>query len=633
MFGMLADTRWPSPVDFSSLRWCFSASAPLRPETSRRFRERYGVYVRQIYGTTETGTIAVNLDPRVEESIESVGTPLEGVVVDILAEDGRVLPSGATGEIGIRSPAAAREYPGLPDETRAAFVGDYFLPGDIGHKDARSQIYLVGRKSLFINRSGYKVNPREVEAVLERHPKVREAAVVGVTTQYGDQKVKAVLVVSRAVPRARDRRVLSGQDRGLQGAEHRRVQARAALEERGRQDPARVALGRPDRPYAQGLSHLRQPGDRRGRNRRGRCDPQVRLDRHRSQGAALRRERSGIQGIVERGGAVLVHGRAAPGHARVGLGEGDEVITTPMTFCASVNSIIHTGATPVLADVDPITMNIDPAEVAKKITPRTRAIMPVHFAGRPCDMDALMAIAKEHNLMVIEDCAHAIETEYHGKKAGLFGDFGCFSFYVTKNVITGEGGMVIAKDDENAARIKVLALHGMSKDAWKRFSDSGYGALPGDRGGLQVQHDRHPGRDRHPPAAPGVRGRRASASDPWERYDVAFADLPVVRPAPVEAGTVHARHLYAILIATEIIGKSRDQVLNELTALNIGTGVHYTPVHLPHPYYRERFGYDEGAFPNAEYIGDRTLSLPLSTKLTDDDVADVIAAVRRVCQG
>jgi len=196
MFGMLADTRWPSPVDFSSLRWCFSASAPLRSETSRRFRERYGVYVRQIYGTTETGTIAVNLDPRVEESIESVGTPLEGVVVDILAEDGRVLPSGATGEIGIRSPAAAREYPGLPDETGAAFVGDYFLPGDIGHKDARSQIYLVGRKSLFINRSGYKVNPREVEAVLERHPKVREAAVVGVTTEYGDQKVKAVLVVS-----------------------------------------------------------------------------------------------------------------------------------------------------------------------------------------------------------------------------------------------------------------------------------------------------------------------------------------------------------------------------------------------------------------------------------------------------
>lgn len=196
MFGMLADTRWPDPVDFSSLRWCISASAPLRPETSRRFRERYGVDVRQIYGTTETGTVAVNLDPRVEESIESVGIPLEGVVVDVLAEDGRVLPPGATGEIGIRSPAAAREYPGLPEETRTAFVGDYFLPGDIGRKDARGRIYLVGRKSLFINRAGYKVNPHEVEGVLEGHPKVREAAVVGVTTEYGDQKVKAVLVVS-----------------------------------------------------------------------------------------------------------------------------------------------------------------------------------------------------------------------------------------------------------------------------------------------------------------------------------------------------------------------------------------------------------------------------------------------------
>src|SRR4030095_10681168 len=155
-----------------------------------------------------------------------------------------------------------------------------------------------------------------------------------------------------------------------------------------------------------------------------------------------------------------------------GVGEGDEVITTPLTFCASVNSIIHTGATPVLADVDARTMNIDPAQVEKKITPRTRAIMPVHFAGRSCDMDALVAIANKHNLMIIEDCAHAIETEYHGRKAGLFGEFGCFSFYVTKNVITGEGGIVVAKDDEKAARIKVLALHGMSKDAWKRFSDS-----------------------------------------------------------------------------------------------------------------------------------------------------------------
>ena len=157
-----------------------------------------------------------------------------------------------------------------------------------------------------------------------------------------------------------------------------------------------------------------------------------------------------------------------------GIGPGDEVITTPLTFCATINAIIHAGATPVLADVDPVTMNISPNNVAEKITPKTKAILPVHFAGRPCDMDALCQIASEHKLKIIEDCAHAIETEYHGSKAGTFGDFGCFSFYVTKNIITGEGGMVITKSEEDAARIKMLGLHGMSKDAWKRFGDEGY---------------------------------------------------------------------------------------------------------------------------------------------------------------
>ena len=132
------------------------------------------------------------------------------------------------------------------------------------------------------------------------------------------------------------------------------------------------------------------------------------------------------------------------------VGEGDEVITTPMTFCASVNAIIHTGATPVLADVDPRTMNIDPARIAEKITPRTKAVVPVHFAGRACDMDAIGALCEEHGLMIIEDCAHAIETTWNGRHAGTFGDFGCFSFYVTKNVVTGEGGIVVARTPEQA---------------------------------------------------------------------------------------------------------------------------------------------------------------------------------------
>src|SRR5690606_4774636 len=154
-----------------------------------------------------------------------------------------------------------------------------------------------------------------------------------------------------------------------------------------------------------------------------------------------------------------------------GIAPGDEVITTPLTFCATANVIIHAGATPVLADVDPATLNLDPESVRRKIGPRTKALLPVHFAGRMCNMDALMAIARDHGLKVIEDCAHAVETEAEGRKAGTFGDFAAFSFYATKNMTTGEGGMVFARAPEDLARVRTLGLHGLSKDAWKRFSD------------------------------------------------------------------------------------------------------------------------------------------------------------------
>lgn len=157
-----------------------------------------------------------------------------------------------------------------------------------------------------------------------------------------------------------------------------------------------------------------------------------------------------------------------------GVGPGDEVITSALTFCATVNAIIHTGATPVIADVDPVTMNIDPDDLAARITDRTRAILPVHVAGRPCEMDRICRLVDQHGLALIEDCAHAVETEFQGRKVGTFGAFGCFSFYATKNLTTGEGGMVLTKSDDDAARVKVLALHGMSQDAWKRFSDEGY---------------------------------------------------------------------------------------------------------------------------------------------------------------
>jgi dTDP-4-amino-4,6-dideoxygalactose transaminase len=270
-----------------------------------------------------------------------------------------------------------------------------------------------------------------------------------------------------------------------------------------------------------------------------------------------------------------------------GVGPGDEVITTPLTFCASVNAIIHTGATPVLADVDPGSMNIDPSCIEEKITPRTRAIMPVHFAGRPCDMDAIMALAEKHDLMVIEDCAHAIETRYHGREAGLFGDFGCFSFYVTKNVITGEGGMVLAKDEALAARIKVLALHGMSKDAWKRFSDSGWVHYQVVEAGfkynmMDIQ------------AAIGIHQlKRVEANwqrreQIWNRYNEAFAALPIGTPADPEENTRHAYHLYTIMVARGRSGIARDEFLAAVQTQNVGVGVHYLSV-PEHPYYQQHF--------------------------------------------
>ncbi len=309
-----------------------------------------------------------------------------------------------------------------------------------------------------------------------------------------------------------------------------------------------------------------------------------------------------------------------------GLGHGDEVITTPMTFCASVNAIIHAGATPVLADVDPLTMNIDPAEVEARITHRTKAILPVHFTGRPCNMDALLGIAQRHGLKIIEDCAHAIETEYRGRKAGTFGDFGCFSFYATKNVTTGEGGMVLTRNEADLARIKMLALHGMSKDAWKRFSDEGYKHYFVVETGFKYNM-------MDLQAALGIHQLRRVESnwrrreEIWKQYNDAFADLPVGLPAEPEPDTRHGYHLYTILIDEARTGVSRDSFLEAMTAGDIGVGVHYLSV-PEHPVYQEQFGWRPEDYPNAMRIGRQTVSLPLSAKLTDAEVSRVIAGVQ-----
>lgn len=305
------------------------------------------------------------------------------------------------------------------------------------------------------------------------------------------------------------------------------------------------------------------------------------------------------------------------------IGPGDEVITTAMTFAATVNAIIHSGATPVLADIDPGTLNIDPADVRRKVTPATRGIVPVHFAGRACDMDALTEICRAEDLVMIEDCAHAIETLYHGRHAGTFGDFGCFSFYVTKNVVTGEGGMITTRSREQADRVKVLALHGMTKDAWKRFGDEGYKhyfvAEPGFKYNMM---DIQAALGLHQLARVEEMWERRQTI--WNRYDRAFADLPVRTPPPPEPDTKHGYHLYTLLLDDDAV--ERDTFLERMAAAGVGVGVHYLSI-PEHPYYRQAYGWKPDDYPVARDVGRRTVSLPLSSKLGEEELERVESAV------
>ena len=314
----------------------------------------------------------------------------------------------------------------------------------------------------------------------------------------------------------------------------------------------------------------------------------------------------------------------------VGIGPGDEVITCPMTFAATVGVIEHLGGRPVLVDCEPSTLNLDPSRIEARITPRTKAILPVHFGGQPCDMDPILEIARAHGLAVVEDAAHALPSRYRGRMVGTLGDITCFSFYATKTLTTGEGGMAVTNHDAYAERMRLMHLHGMSHDAWKRYQQNGswsYEILaPGFKYNLTdiaasigIHQLRRCG-------AFHARRRRIARA-----YTAALSGLGGLETPRVTDERGHAWHLYVIQLDTENLDIDRDTFMRRLTAMNIGASVHFIPAHL-HPYYRQKYGFQPGDFPNAFSAFQRIVSLPIYPKMTDQDVDDVIGSVRTLVE-
>jgi dTDP-4-amino-4,6-dideoxygalactose transaminase len=313
-----------------------------------------------------------------------------------------------------------------------------------------------------------------------------------------------------------------------------------------------------------------------------------------------------------------------------GIQSGDEVVTTPLTFAATANVVIHQGAVPVFADVDPITLNIDPKNVERAITKNTKAILPVHFGGLPCDLKELKSIADDHNLTIIEDAAHAVSACYQGKMIGSFGNLTCFSFYANKNLTTGEGGMVTTDDESTADMLTVYRLHGLNRDAWKRYhshrlmlSDTIYPGYKYNLTDMQASLGLHQLRKQEKFMV--IRERYA------DMYDKAFADIPGIRmqPRPKDNQNRHALHLYVLVIDPDQYKVERNQIVAALIAENVGAAIHYRALHS-HPYYRDRFGYKPEDFPNAAAIGDNIFSLPLTPGMSEKDAQDVIEAVHKV---
>ena len=316
----------------------------------------------------------------------------------------------------------------------------------------------------------------------------------------------------------------------------------------------------------------------------------------------------------------------------LGIGPGDEVITTTHTFTATAEVVRYLGADVRLVDIDPATLNIDPAAIEAAITPRTKAILPVHFAGLAVDMDAVLAIARRHGLKVVEDAAHALPTTHGGRLVGTLGsDITVFSFYANKTITTGEGGMAVTRDPALAARMKVMRLHGINRDAFDRFTakvPSWYYEIvaPGFKYNLT---DIAAAMGIHQlKRAQGFQQKRAQLA---ALYDELLADLPLVLPPRPAAGEVHSWHLY-VLRLTDDAPIGRDALIEALYAAGIGCSVHYIPLHL-HPYWRERYDLQAADYPHSQHAYERMLSVPLYTRMTEDDVRRVAAALRQALTG
>ncbi len=314
----------------------------------------------------------------------------------------------------------------------------------------------------------------------------------------------------------------------------------------------------------------------------------------------------------------------------IGVGRGDEVIVPTLTFAATAEVVAYFDAVPVLVDCQRDTYNISPEGVAAAITPRTKAMIPVHYAGQACDLAELLELGRRHGVKVIEDAAHSLPAFYRGAPVGSIGDITCFSFYATKTLSTGEGGMITTNDAAAAERMRIMALHGISKDAWKRYTAEGSWYY-------EILHAGYKYNLTDIAAALGLEQLKrqeeflAARARIAQRYADAFADLAELRCPIVRADRTHAWHLFVIELAPDRLRISRNEFIEQLRQSGIGTSVHFIPLHL-HPYYRERFGYQPGDFPEAWDIYQRIVSLPIYPAMSDADVDDVIASVRTIVE-